>query len=366
MLKFTLPSATKSSAIENLDRECPSCSSKKSHIHERKVRKVKDPRIDEIEQIRMKCCKCHHTWYVYPEGVKRNTSRTQHTLIVSVLLYCLGASHANVANLLQVITLRKLTSKSSSWRDFQKSGAFIKMKKLFSNGRRPRIVGLDGSYVRIKGKKVCVEIIVDEGTTVCIELANERREFELMTLFEELAKDLDLSDLCCIVCDDNPVHGTLIDNLNMQRGFSKSWIKQSLCLAHSKKTMSTKLNKFVKENANAPPGIIKQLESVIENDFPADQIESIRNLTLEADVTKNENLFSIVKNLYLRYEKYSNHNKLAGIPKTNNMSEHKFIRPKVRYRSTRGLKSTEGSLNFFRNLIVMNQVDIVQDVLVHI
>lgn len=368
MIKFTLPPATKSIVNEKIDRTCPFCSSKNSHIHARNKRKIKDPKIEEIEQIRLKCTSCNRTWYVYPEGVKRNSSRSKHTVVVSVLLYCFGLSHGIVPLVLKMITLRNLTSKSSSWRDFQKSGNLIKMKKLFACNRSPSIIGGDGTFIRIKGEKACMEVFndADDGYTIKIALANERKEEELIDLFTQLSDELDLTNFSCFVCDDNPTHSSTLESLNQLRGFSKHWIRQSICLAHSKKTVRSKLKKYQQNKKDPPQHILDEIEYLLDNDFPEHKTEDIRNLSLKAEVTKDKQLHKIVQTLYLKYDKYSYHNKIRGIPKTNNLSEHKFIRPKVRYKSTRGLKSKNGALNFFRNLIMIDQIDIVKDVLIHI
>ena len=361
-MKFTLPTITKSS-IDKFSRKCPHCNNK-GVIHQRVTRSIRDNKIDKVEQIRLKCKICQKTWNVYPDGVRMNSGRTVHCVYMCLLLYACGLSHEEVDKVSQVIALKRMTSKTTNWRDLQRSGIFMRMKKLFVSGEKPRILGGDGTYVKIKGKKQCVEFINDaeKGLTISISLTNEKDSEELERLLFELAEEFNLRQVSFFLGDDNPVHSKLVDSFNglgdTSRRLSSRIVKQAICLAHSKKNVVKKIKEFMETNPDPPLEVSKLLEKlkdIVERNFPYHEITWLRDMSIQPWVRNLSILGDLINRIYIKYEKLSYHNAIEMVPSTNNVSERKFIRPKVRYKSTRGFKSKSGCLNFFRGILLFDQ-----------
>jgi len=357
MIKFTLPRASKSSIdIDYISRKCPKCFSY-SHIHGKYLRNVSDPIIPTVEQVRLKCPKCNFSWFVYADGIRKYSGRTVHMVFIGILLYSFGLSFDKVSIILQAFLLKKIAVKSTIWNDFQRSGKYLQLRNIFTTGRRsPAVISTDGTYVRIKGKKACITFIndTDDNMTIAIELANERDEEELVTMFHELADELGLTGLHTICSDGNTTISALVDNLNglNSRNDKVSYhrIQHALCGAHSKKNYRKRINEYIEltPEKDLNHKVIDKLNKILEQNYPAAEQEWLRQAHL--DHKSKPLLGKILHDMYLNYEKYSIYNDINDIPFTNNLSERNFIESKQRYKLTRGFKSKEGCLNYFRNL----------------
>ena len=370
MIKITLPNPTKSTIdIKKISRICPKCNSK-AHIHARFVRHISDPKIEYVEQLRMKCTSCNHTWYIYADGVRRYSGRTSHMVFLGILLYSFGLSFDKVSLLLYAITLRKQAVKSTLWNDFQRSGKYFKFNNIFTSGRSaPEVVCEDGTYVKIKGEKACITFINDgrDGLTIAIDLVDERNEQEVVDMFYTLAKHLNLNNLHAIVTDGNTTINNVVDTLNGVYEYcnklSHHRIKHALCGAHVKKNIRKRLNKYLNGLANPPPihiqKIIKRLNFILAENFPTTELGWLRQAHIDYKYEKN--LGNLLRDMYINYNKYCTYQHSEDIPFTNNISERNFIEVKQRYKLTRGFKSREGCLNYFRNFIAITQDKISQD-----
>ena len=254
MIKFTLPTLTKSTIDpKEISRICPKCSSK-AHIHGKSIRNIRDIKTPTVEQIRLKCSKCKHTWFVYASGVRPYSGRTVHLVFMGILLYSFGLSFDKVVLVLYALTLQKLEVRSTVWSDFQRSGMYLHVRKMFSSGGMlPQIISEDGTYVRIKGQKACITFLnnADDNFTIAIYLADERVEKELAGMFRHLANELNLTSLYAICSDGNTTIPALIDDLNglnsNNNKISYHQIRHASCGAHSKKNFRKRINEYLEE-----------------------------------------------------------------------------------------------------------------------
>ena len=123
-------------------------------------------------------------------------------------------------------------------------------------------------------------------------------------------------------------------------------IPHQVCLAHMKKNFKKQIRKLPKE---VPKYLTNTLTTLVDNPT------QYGLLTLEA-LEDNKYLWSKLKGavqtrelfaaLLRKWKTYTEYCHNATIPKTNNHTERSIGRSKWRYRTTKGLKSKNGLLNF--------------------
>ncbi len=83
---------------------------------------------------------------------------------MSVLLYILGLSYGGVSDFLGAMGV--YISKTTVYNNVQEAGerARKKQRQEVRRGGKRAVVGADGTYVKVKGEKVGIEVIVDDNT----------------------------------------------------------------------------------------------------------------------------------------------------------------------------------------------------------
>jgi transposase-like protein len=79
-----------------------------------------------------------------------------------VLLYVLGLSYGAVADFLEAIGTA--IGKTTVYNNVQEAGITSRSRQsasVASGGKRP-VIGADGTYVKVKGEKVGVQVVVDD------------------------------------------------------------------------------------------------------------------------------------------------------------------------------------------------------------
>ncbi|MGC8827104.1 MAG: hypothetical protein ACP5TV_08890 [Anaerolineae bacterium] len=81
-------------------RRCPACGNRWGRRHGQVQRRVRDWQHTVIVVQRMCCPACRVTWAVYPRGMEPYRQRSRRTRELGVLLYMLGLSYRQVAQVL--------------------------------------------------------------------------------------------------------------------------------------------------------------------------------------------------------------------------------------------------------------------------
>lgn len=337
-------------AEPKLVRVCKLCQSDKVVINQTFRRRIKDSVMLEVKVLRLKCKECKYSWRIYPEGVKDYSSRSRRLIYLGVLMYSAGLSYQKCAGLMECILGRNLESFITIWRDVQQIGERLRRAVLPIVRTGEVVVGLDGAYVRVKGKKQPVIIATnheDGNTTITVDLGDEMKERELAEFMKKVAKKLGVK------ATSKRIKGIVTDDLDTYKIIStKLKLPHQVCLAHVKKNLGKRLHLLKKR---IPQTYINQVSSVLSPPkLENDQIlkELLKDPKLWKHGRKNKHwvaLRSIVSDLLRNWSNYTAYLKHpeANLPTTNNKTEQAVGRSKIRYKLTRGFKSKEGVLNFF-------------------
>lgn len=402
MTKFTF---TFTKTRESLDWEdksgypCPDCGRLSHTIHQVINRKVDDLKIDEVLSVRMKCVasSCpRKTFTVHPEGVRFRSLRTVQSVLLTNTLYLSGLSYDKVNSFKGILNLSH-GSKSTFWRDVQGLGKGIKRQKTFISGRERKpvvVAGQDGTYVKIKGKEVCLIVNADlseqtgeNRAFLSVEIAKTETAKAYRKSLANLARQgLDLSCLEVIVSDDSASSHKEVEQLNgffwdeekqtgkKIRRLNNHTVLHQVCLAHAKKNISKRLNRFLINHLKLNPDILKRrnrkqrpfhwinqiktlspplrgifndLKAVVKSGFAPEYLGLIEKLAANKEVHQHQRLHKLIFDIWDKYHSYSLHHIRKDVPTTNNATERVNGRSKIRYKLCRGMKSKEGALNFF-------------------
>lgn len=316
--------------------------------------------MEEVEVKRRKCKICEKTFRHYPEGIGRS-SQTKTLKAISITLYVLGLSYDNVSSFLTALDCGIV--KATIWNNLQEAGdeALSLREKL--EKEKVRIVGIDTTVFKVKGKKLTVAFLSDliGGKPIEIEIIENRKARTLKRRFQKLLKDLGAE---VIVTDDAEEMENLRDIL--------PGIKRQICLAHLRKTLSLRTRELkteaerMKDKATLKEkeildDLIKDLELTkdLVKRLPKGLGEKLKRLHLlytfarsarkgeKADIFYRMRMLTL--RLWQRADELDLYKKVGG-DGTNNTTERLIgLCGKIRYRQMRGFKSRE-SLNRFLKL----------------
>ena len=348
---------------------CSCCGSTNTIRHSsQEARIIRDSKLKFIERQRRTCKDCSRTYTCHPQGVKKYYQRSSRLIFSGCLLYLAGLSFDKASGLLSALFQAEVGAKSTLWRDLQNIGGNLKLQKIFSKFRQanqPQIIGIDGAYIKIKGKEVCLEFVVDSSvetkeadSLLKVSIISSESSKEIYQLIQSLAKELDLSEVKLVVSDDGKGNHRAVELLNgvdFKEGKSKlkarqvprlnsHQLKHQICLAHTKKNVIKNLSKI---GNKAPPDIVRKIREIADSNFYPSYLKDIETLVKDKRVHKIAELHRLLfGELWDKYDKYSLFHQGKGIPTTNNRAERTIGRTKIRYKLCRGLKSFSGAVNF--------------------
>jgi len=207
-------------------KQCPSteCSGNTFKRHGRKgeSKAVRDPDHDEVISHRYKCSSCGRTFRIYPNGVS-SAQQSDRLKAMSVLLYILGISYGGVADFLTAIGVS--IKKTSVYENVQAAGVIARKRQqtaMQQEGQRS-IIGVDGTFVKVSGQQVGIEVIVDNKTGELLGLdiiASEKAE-EIEPLIRDIAEQVEAEVL---VSDDFDSYKIVAQKLDLAHQICQSHI----------------------------------------------------------------------------------------------------------------------------------------------
>lgn len=326
---------------KRLDK-CPLCGCRQLKIQETIKRRIKDQRVEEVTILKMYCHKCHHRPRVYPEGVVSHKHRSARFIFLGTTLYLAGLSYRGIEGLLGLLLGNPgwTVSDTTFWRDIQQLGEYARGNwfEVTVREEKPEVViGSDGTYVKIKGEKLCLTITVDanNGMTFDADAVDERNRMEVRALFSRLAKKLRIRG---VVTDDNEVVKEPIHEVTGYQALHQ------VCLAHAKKRGRIRLNRMRKEK-ELPEEVDKVLSGIVGDPQPGNEM-IVLGLLREYAHHCPKSLKRFLQDWYRKLPHYTAYLRDPNLPSTNNRCEQAIGRTKVRYKTIRGFKSLSGALNF--------------------
>lgn len=320
--------------VETRPQKCPYC---QGDIFQRwgQVRKpVRDNRYRSVKVYRYRCCHCGRTFRHYPQGVDQ-ADQTQRLRKLAAIFWVLGMSLRGVVIALGVFGVN--LSHMTVWRDLQEQTELLKKRR---HGKPVRVLGVDGLYPLLKGKKAGVLLAVDlgNGQPVAIGQVNEANPQALYRFLEPLVTGLGVR---VMVSDDLHSFRQVAEKLEVEHQVCqfhvRRWVGRSL--RHLKKTIpkewlwviediQTLLAELPPEGGQRLFELWKQVRPQrTARDAPRQPLEKLRQLLLR--LSKH----------WASYRVFTRHKE---VPWTNNTTEQVIGRMKMRSRTVRGYKSWPG------------------------
>lgn len=303
---------------------CPFCQHPYLARHGTVPKPVTDPKVGMVQVVRYRCGGCHKTLRHYPQGVSR-ARQTHRLLVMAALLYSFGLSCSVAAQFLRLQEAG--IAPVTVWRDAQVLGQRLRRRPL--PGRQVRVLGADETYVRVRGRTVCLGVVTDAqtGETLGVDVLVEQDAVAFLRWLRRFVRPLEVEVL---VTDDLSTYKPVTEGLKLQH---------QVCIAHARKNVTKRLRKLPGQDA------VKERVRELVRDFPPWGERALRELakTLRGNVPWRRFLSDLADKWHSLRRFLEN----PAVPATNNVTERAIGRSKVRYKTVRGFKSEEGMLNLF-------------------
>jgi hypothetical protein len=226
-----------------------------------------------------------------------------------------------------------------------------------SGGKRP-VIGADGTYVKVKGEKVGVQVVVDDqsGDLLGLDIIVSENSEEVRQVVERVAAQVEAEVL---VSDDLDAYKSVADQVGLDHQICRSHVKRNVdALAES-------MIEQLKKQEPLPKGVLSSAERLVQD------LETVQNWVRERPVNALEELETmyhryqaapvpkkgerhtvwyrmrmLVTRLWERWRRLTLDQRRDDLDGTNNSSERLigwWI--KERYRTMRGYKRTESIQN---------------------
>lgn len=301
---------------------CPRCQSAARNRWGQRLRPVKDRHCSQAPVQRYRCKSCGQTFSAHPQGLGRSP-QTQPYQATLLALYLLGLSLRSVAAVLTLLDLPPV-SFVTVWRDLQRWGQRLRSRRL-----QARIVGVDTTFVRVRGASQGILVAVAlGGKTLLVQAVGTPKEYQrAFTILRRLGAQV-------VVSDDDQAFVEPLERLGLDR---------QGCVWHAARALGRALRKLTAQEREQWQELITLLwESLkVLPPRPPDALFHAQTLPLPPPL---RGAVVYLLNLWHRLTLYQ---RRPGLPRTNNLSEQAIGRSKHRARTVRGFKSLDGAVNFF-------------------
>ena len=284
---------------------------------------LEDTRVTRVKVERYRCSGCKRTFRRYPEGVGRAT-QSKRLIGLAAIMPGLGLSGSGASHVLR--GLEASISGATVWRDAQAIGMVLK-KRPFSGGRA-RAIGADETIVRLKGRGVVLGFVVNArtGETLGVAVLVEQDAGSFLLGLRKIAREAGAEALAT---DDLATYKPVAEELGL---------KHQVCLTHVRKNVT----KMLKRLPGQEP--LKELVRELIEELPAWGGRALRQLA--KSLGRNTPWRMFLTALANKWESLRLYLEEEGALATNNSCEQCIGRSKALYKTTRGLKSESGMLNF--------------------
>ena len=321
-VRFTLPQVklhpdTRPSA-------CPYCGSMYLNRHGLVTKRISDLYVSEVTAQRYRCCDCERTFRHYPQGVDAH-DQSHRLRGLAALSWGLGLSLRSVSHLLGALGCE--LSRMSVWRDVQESGSNALGGWLNGHRGRVRLMGADETVVKVRDRQTVVGFVTDaqSGQLVGMDVLVDRSSDGFVEWLEEYVSRFGVESM---VTDDLNTYKPVVERLG---------VDHQVCIAHVRKWVWNRLREIDGWER------YKQRIWLLMTELPRGGGREL--LYMEPHVRGHLKLHSLVVELCEKWRSLTCHQRVRGMPQTNNCTERTIGRSKIRYKTVRGYKSEDGMMN---------------------
>ena len=325
-------------AKANRPAGCPYCSGKTFQRWGGRMREVRDPQVHQVMVYRYGCCQCRRTFRWYPQGIDR-AQQTQRMRALAAISWLLGLSYRGLSGLIAAFGIS--ISRMTGWRDVQE-----RSKEMLGRwrGKKVRVIGVDGAYVRGWGKVQPVLVVMDLGTgkPITVGYVDEKDPQAVKRFLEPLVRQLGVS---VMVTDDLSSYKQAADRLRLEH---------QICQFHVRRWVGKTLHELRKSLPAEWVWMVSEVRQVL-NDLPIEgdkrlialyrQLPPSQMGRTDAEYTPLEQLRSVIIRLAENWSRFRVFDWQMGVPWTNNPTEQGIGRMKMRARTVRGYKNWPGMLS---------------------
>jgi len=338
---------------------CPHCGGQvfKEHGQKGHAKALRDLRYAQVQSQRIKCLRCQRTLRIYPVGVSQ-AQQSDQLKGMSVLLYVLGVSYGGVSDFLGALGVE--ISKTSVYRNVQAAGLQSRHQQRDEReqGQRQTVIGSDGTYIKIKGVQVGIQVVVADASQdlLGLELTSSENSAEAVALLQEIAQKVGAEVL---VSDDLGSYQAVADTLGLAHQICRKHVKDNV------DKLADALFEQLKAHEPAPAGVLASPEILAMDLALLQWLIRARPATAPAYLQQLYQRYQaapqprcgckhpvwyrmrmLVTRLWERWERITLDQRRDDLDGTNNSSERVigwWI--KERYRTMRGYKRAESVSN---------------------
>jgi transposase-like protein len=333
----------------------------KAHGVKGEVKALRDPHCTVVIAYRRCCLRCGQTFRVYPRGVSHD-QQSDRLKGLSVLLYVLGLSYGAVEDVLGAFNTP--LSKTAVYGNVQEAGMAARQQQrqvVMGEGERA-VIGSDGTYLKVKGQEVGVQVVVDDqdGELLGLEIIVSESTEAIVEVVRAVAKQVKAKVL---VSDDLDAYKRAADELALEHQICRSQVKRNVdALAEELQEQAGAGEPMPEGVDSSPERLVEDLAFVQElvRARPADGEDLLEQLydrykaASQPQVEQRHTVWfrmrRLITRLWERWRRLTLDQRRGDLDGTNNSSERCigwWI--KEHYRTMRGYKRTES----IRNLVTL-------------
>lgn len=315
-------------------QKCPYCSGTTFQRWGQVKKPVRDLHYRTVSIYRYRCCHCQRTFRHYPEGIGR-ADQTQRMRKYLAILWVFGLSMRSVK--LALSAFHVSFSHMTVWRDLQEQADLLRQHRKW---QPVRVLGVDGAYPLLKGKKQPTVVAIDlgNGQPVAVGQIDEANPDALKRFLEPLAQRLGVG---VIVTDDLASYRKVAQKLGLE---------QQVCQFHVRRWVGLTLHEL---KHTLPPEWLWMLEEVqgLLAELPVEGSRRLFELWKQIPEKRTgqtgarsplEQLRYLLIRMSEHWASYRVFDWQKEVPWTNNGTEQAIGRMKMRSRTVRGYKSWAG------------------------
>lgn len=341
--------------------ECPAEGCEGRHFKpygvkgERKA--LRDMKYQEVRSYRWRCLTCQQTFRVYPRGVS-GADQSDRMKAITVLMYVLGLSYGAVSDVMEALGCG--ISKTTVYNNVQTAGDTARREQQDTVGRggKRAVIGTDGTYVKVQGEQVGIEVVVDDesGELLGLDIIVSENSEEVLEVIRDVVEYVDAE---VMVSDDHGAYQGVADELGLEHQICRSHVQRNVA------ELTASMREQLKKKESLPVGVKSSPRQLQQDLLAVQELVKDRPDTAPRQLKELYHLYQaapapqkgqrqtvwyrmrmLVTRLWDRWPRLTLDQRRTDLDGTNNSSERLigwWI--KERYRPMRGYKRTKSIKN---------------------